>query len=304
MEVEIPRRYIAQMEVEIARRVDEAMTQRRAAIPQQQYFMAEALSGWGDVGNHREEAGLGAQFADAAVNVQGTQYVVGGQVSSGASHGEAQQQWLPMRMEASPVPRMTSQGMPMLQAPRQPPFTVLARPTTVLPSTITADQSASIFSRLDAALQELQQLEQMHGPVFWVYYLKDERGLRSINLGEAFSMAQFERGESAALRTVLRHLFDFLYACNGLVPHRDHFSLLVLAPKFTKAAKPVFDRAYAAVMTKPPGTRIRAAFENMIIEYVDPNMTRLLKQCLRVQDLQVPFRSAQEMRNKRKENSR
>ena len=187
-----------------------------------------------------------------------------------------------MRMDASPVPRMTSQGMPMLQAPRQPPpFTVLARPTTALPSTVAADQSASIFSRLDAALQELQQLEQMHGPAFWAHYLKDERGLRSINLGEAFSMAQFERGSSAALRTALRHLFDILYACNGLAPHRDHFSLLLLAPKFTKAAKPVFDRAYAVAMTKPAGTKLRATFENMIIAYVDPNMSRSLKQCKR-----------------------
>jgi hypothetical protein len=49
----------------------------------------------------------------------------------------------------------------MLQAPRQPPVTVVARPATTFPSTIAADQSASIFNRLDAALQELQQLEQM-----------------------------------------------------------------------------------------------------------------------------------------------
>jgi hypothetical protein len=150
-----------------------------------------------------------------------------------------------------------------------------------LPSTIAADQNASIFSRLDAALQELQHLEQMHGPAFWAHYLKDERGLRSINLGEAFSMAQFERGASAALRTAWLHLFDILYACNGLAPHRDNFSLLVLTPKFTKAAKPVFDRAYAAVMTKPVGTRLRAYIEGMIIAYVDPNMPRLLKQCKR-----------------------
>jgi len=92
-------------------------------------------------------------------------------------------------------------------------------------------------------------------------------------------MTQFERGAVAALRTVLRHLFDILYACNGLAPHRDHFSLLVLAPKFTKTAKPVFDRAYATVMQSMSGTRIRVDFENMITAYVDPNMPRLLKQC-------------------------
>jgi hypothetical protein len=124
MEAEIPRRYIAQMEGEIARRVDEAMTKRRAAIPQQQHFMADALSGWGDVGNYREETALAAQFADADVNVQGAQYAsqyappttfgragpvmgpfsrhnpyrsaVGGQVSPAAFHGEVQQQWLPI----------------------------------------------------------------------------------------------------------------------------------------------------------------------------------------------------------------
>ena len=78
-------------------------------------------------------------------------------------------------------------------------------------------------------------------------------------------MAQFERGESAALRTALRHLFDILYACTGLAPHRDHFSLLVLAPKFTKAAKSVFDRANATTMQSMPGTRIRVAFESMSI---------------------------------------
>jgi hypothetical protein len=75
MEAEIPRRYIAQMEDEIARRVDAEMTQRRAAMPQQQHFMADALSGWGDVRNSREVAELAAQFADADVNVQGAQYV-------------------------------------------------------------------------------------------------------------------------------------------------------------------------------------------------------------------------------------
>jgi hypothetical protein len=200
----------AQMEVEIARRVDAAMA--RGMEAQQQYFMADALARWGDVGGYREETGFGAQFADVDVNVQGRQYgpsmafgragpamgpaprhnpyrpVVGGQVPPAASHGDAQQQWLPMCMDASPSPHTTSHGMPMLQALRQPPFTVLAPPTTSLPSTIAADQSASIFSRLDAALQELQHLEQLHGPAFWGHYLKDERGLRTINLGEAFSM--------------------------------------------------------------------------------------------------------------------
>ena len=118
MEEEIPRRYIAQMEGEIARRVDEAMTQRRATIPQQHHFMADALSGWGDVGNYREDTGLAEQFADADVNVQGAQYAsqyapptvfgragsvmgpfsrhnpyrsaVDGQVAPAAFHGEAQ----------------------------------------------------------------------------------------------------------------------------------------------------------------------------------------------------------------------
>jgi hypothetical protein len=108
-------------------------------------------------------------------------------------------------------------------------------------------------------------------------YLRDERALRTVNLGEAFSMSQFERGTSAALRTTLLHLFDILYAYNGLAPHRDHFSLLVLAPKFTKAAKSVSDRAYTAAMQSLPGTRIRMFFEGMITDYVDPNMPRLLK---------------------------
>jgi hypothetical protein len=35
--------------------------------------MADALSGWGDVGNYRVETALAAQFADADVNVQGAQ---------------------------------------------------------------------------------------------------------------------------------------------------------------------------------------------------------------------------------------
>ena len=75
MEAEIPRRYIAQMADEIARRVDAEMTQRRATMTQQQHFRADSLSGWGDVRNSREVAKLATQFADADVHVQGAQYV-------------------------------------------------------------------------------------------------------------------------------------------------------------------------------------------------------------------------------------
>ena len=303
MEAEVSRRYIAQMETEITRRAEAEVARCMAAF-QQQRFMADREGLGDDVGGYREEPGFGAQFADVDVNVQGRQYapppfgragpamgpvirnnpsqlyraVVGGQVTPAAFNGGAQQQWLPVRMDASPSTRMPYHDMPMVQVLRQPPpFTVLARPTTALPSTVAADQSASIFGRLDAAFQELQHGERMHGPQFWMQYLRDERALRTVNLGEAFSMAQFERGASAALRTTLRHLFDILYAYNGLAPHRDHFSLLVLAPKFTKAAKPVADRACTAAMQSLPGTRIRMFFEGMITAYVDPNMPRLLK---------------------------
>ena len=303
MEAEIPRRYIAQMETEIMRRAEAEVARCMAAF-QQQRFMADREGLGDDVGGYREEPEFGAQFADVDVNVQGRQYApppfgragpamgpvirnspshlycaaVGGQVTPAAFNGGAQQQWLPVRMDASPSTRMPYHDMPRVQVLRQPlPFTVLARPTTALPSTIAADQSASIFGRLDAAFQELQHGERMHGPQFWVQYLRDERALRTVNLGEAFSMAQFERGASAALRTTLRHLFDILYAYNGLAPHRDHFSLLVLAPKFTKAAKAVFERAYTATMQSMPGTRLRMVFEGMITAYVDPNMPRLLK---------------------------
>ena len=75
-------------------------------------------------------------------------------------------------------------------------------------------------------------------------------------MGEEFTMTPFQRGASEALR----HLFDILHACNGLAPHRDHFSLLLLAPKFRKAAKVVFDRAYDSVMWVQVGTRIRVFF--------------------------------------------
>ena len=99
----------------------------------------------------------------------------------------------------------------------------------------------------------------------------EERAMRTVNLGEVFIMTQFERGATTALRTALSHLFDILYACNGLPPHRDHFSLLVLAPKFTKATKPVFDRVYTVTIQTQPGERIRVFFESMITTYVDPN---------------------------------
>jgi hypothetical protein len=36
--------------------VDAEMTQRRAAMPHQQHFRADSLSGWGDVRNSREVA--------------------------------------------------------------------------------------------------------------------------------------------------------------------------------------------------------------------------------------------------------
>ena len=127
MEAEMSRRYIAQMEDEIARRVEAEMTQRGVARSQQQHFMADALSGWGDVRNSREVTEVAAQFADADVNVQGVQYVsqytpptafgragpvmgsvsghnpyrasVGGRVTSAAFHAEEQQQWLPGRIQ-------------------------------------------------------------------------------------------------------------------------------------------------------------------------------------------------------------
>ena len=247
--------------------------------------MADREGPWGGVRGYREETGFGAQFADGDVNVQGGQYapppfgragppmgpvtrnnqlyhtVVGGQATPAVFNGNDQQHWLPVRMDASPSSRMMHHDIPMVQTLRQPPpFTVLARPTTALPSTIAADQSASIFGRVDAAFQELQHAERIGGPQFWVQYLREERVIRTVNLGESFTMAQFERGSSAALRTALRHLFDTLYACNGLAPHRDHFSLLVLASKFTKDAKPVFDRSYTTVMEAPSGSRIRVFF--------------------------------------------
>jgi hypothetical protein len=90
---------------------------------------------------------------------------VGGQVTSVAFNGGAQQQWLPVRMDASPSTRMPYHDMPMVQVLRQPlPFTILTRPTTALPSAIAADQSASIFGSLDAAFQELHHGERIHGP--------------------------------------------------------------------------------------------------------------------------------------------
>jgi hypothetical protein len=290
----------AQMEAEIAKRTEAEVTRRMAAF-QHQRFMADREGTWGDDGRYGQGPEFGAQFTDGDVNVQGRQYApppfgragpalgpvtrnnpsqwyraaIGGQVTPAVFNGDAQQQWLPVRLEASPSSCTTYHSMPMTQMLRQqPPFTVLARPMTALPCTIAGDHSASLFDRLDAALH---QGERIGGPQFWLQYLREERALRTVNLGEEFSMAPFERGACAALRTALRHLFDILYACNGLAPHRDHFSLLILAPKFRKAAKPVFDRAYAAAMRAPHGARIRVFFESMLASYVDPNMPRLLK---------------------------
>ena len=90
-------------------------------------------------------------------------------------------------------------------------------------------------------------------------------------------MSPFQRGTTSVLYTVLCHLFDILYAYNGLAPHRDHFSLHLLVPKFRKPAKVVFDRSYDSVMRSQVGRRIRVFFENMLTAYVDPNMPRLLK---------------------------
>ena len=148
---------------------------------------------------------------------------------------------------------------------------------SALPGAVVVDQSASLFDRLEAGRQELQQEERAGGPKFWQRYLRDERSLRTVNMGEEFTMTPFQWGASVVLRTVLRHLFEILYACNDLAPHRDHFSLLLLAPKFRKTAKVVFDRAYDSVIRAQVGTRIRVFFESMLAAYVDPNMLRLLK---------------------------
>ena len=154
-----------------------------------------------------------------------------------------------------------------LDTPRLP-HTVMTRPMSVLPFRIAGDQNASLFDRLDTVFQVLRQEESVGGQKFWQHYLRDERSLRTVNLGEEFTMSPFERGASAALRTVLRHLFDILRACNGLVPHRDHFSLLLLTSKFHKASKTVFDRSYRSAMLAYWTPTCRGYSKSLIVRHL------------------------------------
>ena len=283
----------ADIEAEIVRRTEEAITNRMSM------FQQPAPMGW-DAQWHTQQGSFpgpawGAPPADVQYVAQGyppPSFGRGGQGSIYASsqwprsamaagpalaapNDRMQQRWLPERVGAQAMFPMPAMGASF----RGPPPTVVARQQmSALPSMVAIDQSASLFEKLESVLQELCQRVAREGPQFWQLYLKNEHSLRAVNLGEGFTMAPFERGASAALRTTLRHLLDVLHACNGLAPHRDHYSLLLLARKFCKYAKPVYDRAYAIAMRAAEGSRIRVFFECMLVAYVDPNTPKLLKQ--------------------------
>jgi hypothetical protein len=105
----------------------------------------------------------------------------------------------------------------------------------------------SLFDRLDSAFQELHQGERIGGSQFGLQYLREEHTLRTVNLDQEFSMPSFEHGVSVVLRTTLRHLFDILYACNGLDPHRDHeCSLRTCSPPVWIPIHPDYSRNSSA----------------------------------------------------------
>jgi hypothetical protein len=148
---------------------------------------------------------------------------------------------------------------------------------SALPSTVAIEQNESLFARLDRAQQDLQDQVNSGGMPFKQQYAMDARTLKTVNLGEDFSMAPMDRGAGAALRTTLGHLLDVLIAYSGLAPHKDQVALLTMVPKFRKGAKLVCDRAYHTAMRAPEGSRIRIFFGNMVVAYVDPNMPKLIK---------------------------
>ena len=130
----------AQIEIEMVRRTV-AEVARCMDVFQQQRFMTDHECPWGDVGGYREEPGFGAQLVDVDINVQGREYApppfgwagsamgsvihnnpsqlypttVGGQATPAGFNGDTQQQWLPVRMDASPSSRMMYHVMPMVQ---------------------------------------------------------------------------------------------------------------------------------------------------------------------------------------------
>jgi len=148
---------------------------------------------------------------------------------------------------------------------------------SALPSTVAGEQNESLFARLEKDQQDLQDQVTSGGMLFIQQYAMDARTLKTVNLGEDFSMSPMDRGAGAALRTTLGHLLDVLQAYSGLAPHKDQVVFLTMVPKFRKGAKLVCDRAYATAMRAPEGSRIKVFFGNMVAAYVDPNMPKLIK---------------------------
>jgi hypothetical protein len=145
---------------------------------------------------------------------------------------------------------------------------------SALPGTVAVQ---SLFARLERAQQDLHDQATSGGMLFIQQYAMHARTLKTVNLGEDFSMAPMERGAGTALRTTLGHLLDVLQAYSGLAPHKDQVALLTMVPKFRKGAKLVCDRAYATAMRAPEGSRIKVFFENMVAAYVDHDMPKLIK---------------------------
>ena len=71
-----------------------------------------------------------------------------------------QQHWLPGRMGAAFGFHSTHVAMPIGTTPR----TIMTQTLSALPSAVSVDQSASLFDRLEATSQELQQDEHDGGP--------------------------------------------------------------------------------------------------------------------------------------------